>query len=45
MAKLYVGPLGLKVHYLSIYWTYGLSRKQGSTRGGDVLIRRDYANK
>jgi len=36
-----VGPLGPKVHYLHIYWACGLSREQGSARGGEIFVRGD----
>ena len=42
---IYVGPLGPKVHYLSIYWACGPSREQKSARGGEVFVRGDCADK
>jgi len=37
-----VGPSGLEVHYLPVYWACGPNWKQGSTRGGEeVFIRGD----
>ena len=42
---IYVGPLGPKVHYLSIYRACGPSREQKSARGGEVFVRGDCADK
>ena len=36
-----VGPLGLGIHYLPVYWACGPSRGQGPTRGGEAFVKRD----